>query len=120
MSRSALARLQPYAQAIIAVAIATLIRLWMDPWLHGGQIFSWYYVAVALGAWCGGWRCSLLAAVLGYVAADWFFIEPRNSFSAVNQLLGLASYVSVCGAIASCTEAIRRRSPALALNPLTL
>jgi K+-sensing histidine kinase KdpD len=109
--------MRPYGAAMLAVVVATIIRQLLDPWLDRGQVFSWYYVAVIVGAWCGGWRCSLVAGVLGYAAADWFFIEPRHSLialiSGLDDWLALVSYAAVCMAIAACTEAIRRQAPAL-------
>ena len=116
MLRNAFSFFHPYGEAIVAVAAATLIRLLVDPWMDRGQTFSWYYMAVAVGAWRGGWRCAIPAALLGYIAADWFFIEPRQ---ALNPLLGgrgwltVGSYATVCIGIAGCTEAIRRQAPAL-------
>ena len=116
MLRHACSVSRPFAQAIVAVVVATLIRKLLDPWMERGQLFSWYYMAVAVGAWCGGWRCSVLAGVLGYLAADWFFMEPRHQ---LNVLLGgkgwftFGSYATVCIGIAVCTEAIRRQAPQL-------
>ena len=117
MRRTADSWAWPYGKATLAVVLATIIRQLLDPWLGQAQIFSWYYMAVAVGAWCGGWRCCLAASILGYAAADWFFIEPRHSFIALfsetRDWLAFASYLVVCTAIAVSTEAIRRQAPAL-------
>src|SRR5690606_10615505 len=52
-----------------------------------------------------------------YVAADWFFIEPRHSWMIViiglDDWLALGSYAVVCVAITASTEAIRRQAPPL-------
>ncbi len=114
MRRDLCISLLPYGEAVLVVAVATIIRLMLDPWLGRWQMFSWYYMAVAIATWFGGWRCSLLAGALGYVAADWFFIEPRhvlNSLLTGKTGLSLVSYATVCTAIAVCMEAIRCQAP---------
>jgi K+-sensing histidine kinase KdpD len=120
MQQSLGQRLRPYAVAFLGVVVATIIRLLQDRWLDHSQIFSWYYVAVALAALCGGWRCAVVTSVLGFVAADWFFIEPRQSLMiwsrSVEHWLGLLTYAGVSLAIAGCIEAIRRQAPALVLR----
>jgi K+-sensing histidine kinase KdpD len=106
-----------HGATMLAVVVATIIRLLLDPWLDRTQIFSWYYAAVVVSAWFGGWRCSLLASIGGYAAADWFFIEPHYSlvvsFYGLDDWLALASYIGVCTAIGTCTEAMRRQAPTL-------
>jgi K+-sensing histidine kinase KdpD len=120
MQRSLGQRLRPYAVAFLGVLVATILRLLKDRWLDQSQIFSWYYVAVAVAALCGGWRCAIATSILGFLAADWFFIEPRQSLmiwsSGIEHWLGLLTYVGVSLAIAGCIEAIRRQAPALVLR----
>ncbi len=117
MQRVACSSMRPYGAALLTVVVATVIRQLLDPWLDRAQAFSWYYLAVVLSVWYGGWRCGLLACVTGYVAADWFFIEPRYSWTTeihgLDDWLALGSYLTVCTAISACMEAIRRQAPAL-------
>jgi PAS domain S-box-containing protein len=72
------------------------------------------YGAVALAVWLGGYRPALLAAVLGYLACDWLFIEPRGTFGLgiARNLIGLVAYLVSCGIIVGFGEALlasRRR-----------
>lgn len=73
--------IRAYAVAIISVIIATLARMALDP-LVGDQVpFATYFFAVLLTAWYGGAWPSLFALVLGFVAAAYFFCEPRWSIA---------------------------------------
>jgi signal transduction histidine kinase len=68
-----------YAAAIIAVILATLARMWLDPLLGDQAAFTTYFVAIMFTAWYGGFGPSLVAMVSGAVLADYFFIPPRGS-----------------------------------------
>ena len=102
----------PYTIAIGSVIVATAIRSLLDSYLEHVHLFSWYYAAVSITAWHCGLRPSLLALLLGYVAADWFFIEPRGSLifnnSNPDEWIGLATYFVVGLAIVACIEGLRR------------
>lgn len=73
-----------YATATLFVALAVLARQLLAPVLSDRQPFPTFYVSVTAAAWWGGLRPTLYALVLGYLAADWFFILPHNAFSALN------------------------------------
>lgn len=103
----------PYCIAMGSVVAATLIRWLLDPYLVNGQVFSAYYAAVAITAWLGGWRPALVALVLGGIAADWFFSQPRGSMILLTEgphdWVPLAMYVCVSLAITACVVTIRRK-----------
>jgi PAS domain S-box-containing protein len=67
----------PYLIAAASVAVALGFRLAVDPWLGQRQTLTTLYLAVAVTAWFGGMRPSLVALALGLVGADWLLIEPR-------------------------------------------
>lgn len=73
-----------YAAAALFVLLATVARHLLTPVLRDGQPFPTYYVSVTAAAWWGGLGPTFFALVLGYLAADWYFIVPRNSFSDLN------------------------------------
>ena len=75
-----------YAVAGLCVALAVVARGLLDPVIGDRQPFPTFYVAVTIAAWFGGLGPTLFALVLGYLAADWFFIPPHNTFSALNLL----------------------------------
>ena len=56
MRRAACSSVRPLGVVMLAVVVATIVRQVLDPYLDPGQVFSWYYMAVVAGAWCGGWR----------------------------------------------------------------
>ena len=68
-----------YGAAALAIAGATAVRGFLDPWLGDRVPFGIYFVAVIFAAWYGGFGPSLLALVLGTLAASHFFIDPHNS-----------------------------------------
>ena len=39
---------------------------------------------IAVAVWAGGYRPGILAAIVGYLAVNYFFIEPRGSISLEN------------------------------------
>ena len=68
-----------YGAAVVAIILATLLRMWLDPFLENRAPFSTYFVAIMFAAWYGGIGPSLMVMVVGALAADYFFIEPRGS-----------------------------------------
>ena len=66
-----------YAVAIVAVVIATIIRLLIDPLVGDRMIFFTFFFAVILSAWYGSFGPGLLAVGLSILAANYFFMEPR-------------------------------------------
>jgi K+-sensing histidine kinase KdpD len=103
---------RPYAIAAVSVVTVTVVRWLLDPALEDRHIFSVYYAAVAISAWYGGLRPALVALCAGWLAADWFFLEPRRSLSLADpdSLLGSMTYCVIGLAILACTEGIRRAS----------
>jgi PAS domain S-box-containing protein len=73
-----------YGVALVAVILATLLRMWLDPFLENRAPFSTYFVAIMFAAWYGGIGPSLVVMVVGALAADYFFINPRGSLYLYN------------------------------------
>ncbi len=92
-----------YAAAALFVVLATLARHLLAPSLIHRQPFPTFYVSVVAAAWWGGLGPTLFALVLGYVAADWFFIPPQHTFSGLN-LTNAGMYFFVGLAIAFFTH----------------
>ncbi|HET9300661.1 MAG TPA: PAS domain S-box protein, partial [Candidatus Polarisedimenticolaceae bacterium] len=64
--------------AVLATAVATFVRLALEPILGPGAVpFITYFPAVLLVAWLRGRFAGLLAVVLGTVAADYFFMAQN-------------------------------------------
>ena len=93
---------QRYGCAVASIAVATWLRLLLDPVLGDQSVFSTLLFAVLLTAWVGGVRPALAAATLGIVFADYFLLEPRGSFliKEAHQGVSLLLYVGASFGIA--------------------
>jgi branched-subunit amino acid ABC-type transport system permease component len=71
---------QRYAIAIGSGAAAGLVRLWIDPLAGGSAAFLFFAPAVLFTALLAGSGPGLVTTVFGAVAADYWFLPPRDSF----------------------------------------
>jgi PAS domain S-box-containing protein len=80
--RSELARpaLLRYGSAVAGIALATWVRVLLDPALGDRSAFATLLFAVLATAWYGGVWPALLAVVLGVFSADYFLVPPLGSF----------------------------------------
>lgn len=76
-------RLKRYALPVLSIALALLIRLALEPALQGHFVYSFFYIAIILTAWTSGTTETFVAVLLGFVAAEWFLVEPVRSFAIV-------------------------------------
>ena len=90
--RTPLAR---YLVSIGSVALMTGLRLAVDPVLQGHHPYTFYFAAIAVSAWYSGFWPSVLAIVLSYLAADWFFVPPIYAFDFHD--FGLDDFLSLGG-----------------------
>jgi two-component system, LuxR family, sensor kinase FixL len=73
-------RLLRYGFALVAVALATALRLLLDPLLREQAPYTACFFAIALAAWYGGLGPSLVALVASAAISTCLFISPRDSF----------------------------------------
>jgi len=66
-----------YLFALACIALATWLRLLLDPALADRVPFITYFAAIALTAYYGGFGPTLLAIVAGALVANYYFIWPR-------------------------------------------
>ena len=109
LSGSAVGR---YATAFLALVLATLARLTLDPALGDHLPFVTYFVAVAFVAWWSGLGPSIFALLAGWWLAEFFFLSPRYVWyphgKTPAHFVGAATYFMVgLSSIAVC-EAMRR------------
>jgi len=114
--KTALAR---YGVTIASVVICTGIRMAADPILGNQHGYTFYFAAIAISAWFAGFWPAIVATVLSYLAADWFFVPPRYAFDFHNftadDFLSLGGFLFSALAIAfsiRAVEAERRRTEA--------
>ena len=108
-ARAQSATLLAYALALAALAVALLLRFLLDPWLRGHLPLVTVFGAVAAAVWVGGVRPAVTVVILGYVACDYLFIEPRGHLllTDLGGWLGALAYLFTCSLIIAFGEATR-------------
>ncbi|HEY6085238.1 MAG TPA: PAS domain S-box protein, partial [Nitrospira sp.] len=99
-----------YALALGMTFAALLARFGLDPFLGDHLPYATFLVAVAVSTWYAGLGPSLTSMVLGGLAADWFFMSPRQSLFVVGvmQQVGYLTYFTMCLALVGFGHAARR------------
>src|SRR6185436_6107629 len=59
-----------YLVSLGSVALATVLRIVLDPVLGDHHPFTLYFASVAIAAWYGGFAPAVVAIFLSYFAAD--------------------------------------------------
>jgi PAS domain S-box-containing protein len=70
-----------YGVAVLAVGMAFLVKLLLDPLIVQETPFLLVFGAIMISAWYGGLGPGLLATVAAGLATDYFFLQPASSFS---------------------------------------
>jgi PAS domain S-box-containing protein len=98
-----------YLIAILALVGAVALRWALDPVLGDTLPVVTLFGAVALVVWAGGYRPAAAVAVLGYVACNLLFIEPRGQLglSGVQATVGFLAYLLTCSVIIGIGETMR-------------
>jgi PAS domain S-box-containing protein len=109
MSKSAGERLFAYGVTVLAVAVAVWVRWLIDPWVGDYLPLATLFVAVAFAVWIGGYRPAVLAAVLGFLACKYLFIDPRGYIvvPGARDLIRLLAYFISCAVIIGFGEVLR-------------
>ncbi len=99
-----------YVAAILAVGVATVLRVGLAPVMGDGSPFITLLAAVAFSAWYGGRGAGFLAILLGILAADIFILAPRNFFKVGEEgdLAGALLFAAMSGVIIILIHALRR------------
>lgn len=99
-----------YLVAAVATMVALLLRGLMDPWLGSSVPFITLFAAVAAAVCVGGNGPGWAAAVIGYLACAYFFIEPRQNIVLLTSadFITLVLYLLTCGIIIALGEGMRR------------
>src|SRR5688572_6650146 len=84
-----------YGAGVLFVGIAFALRAGCDRYLGEAHPFPFFLGATAVAVWYGGLGPAIVALVMGYLAADWFFVSPRLAFSHWNSFsfFSLATYL---------------------------
>jgi PAS domain S-box-containing protein len=117
MSRQKLLQALPvigrYASTVLAVVCTIAIRLAFEPVLADRAPYLFFVLTIVIVKRLWGRGPGLLATLLGGIAAWYFIIEPRFSFTIANRVdaLNLAAYFAV-GASISFLGEVSSRLPA--------
>ena len=101
--------LKLYVLGLVAVLVAVLLRLALDPLMGDAFPLVTLFGAVAAAVWLGGYRVAIPSTLIGYIAAHYLFIEPRGEFDITDtaNLVGLVAYFFTCSLIIVFGEAAR-------------
>ena len=69
-------QLPGYVVAVLAVGLALLVKLLLNPLIEEESPFLLFFCAVMVGAWFGGLGPGLLATALAALTAGYFFLSP--------------------------------------------
>jgi PAS domain S-box-containing protein len=80
--------------AFLLVGLALWLRFLLEPWLYDRIPFAFFFVAVALTAWFGGYGPCLFAVFVGTVVCWLLVLEPQYSWrlSEPFQWIGLVTF----------------------------
>src|SRR5580700_10722655 len=103
-----------YSLALLATAIALVLRLLLAPLLGTMNPYHTLWAAVVFSAWYCGLGPSILSVIAGAVGVTYLFLVPQYSFSVHNSadLFGVAGFVILSGFIVAMGE-VNRRSQSL-------
>jgi len=112
-----------YGVAVLAVIVATAIRLQLDPLWGDNYPFITFFITMVFVAWYTGFRPSLLVLALSTLLARYLFTSPRYSLLGISldDVVGLGFFVGISLIIALVMESQRRaqgRAEASALNAI--
>src|SRR5262245_52976271 len=93
--RSGLLYVIAYGIALLATVATVALRWGLDPWLGDFLPLATLYGAVGVAVWAGGVGPALLATLLGLLACDVLFMQPRGSLAIadVRDVIGIALYL---------------------------
>jgi two-component system sensor histidine kinase KdpD len=102
-----------YVVAVAAVAMATLVVAVLAPLGRSSQPLI-YLVAVLLVAVVAGRAAAILASVLAILAFDFFFVEPRFTFTVADpsEWVALVTFLVVAVVTSQLAAAVRDRADA--------
>ena len=99
-----------YGVAILSVAIATAMRIALNPLLGGRTTFITYFLALVVTAWYGGLMPALVVVALGTILSAYFFLPPEYSLRVTDPgaLLSLALFIISGTSVALFSGALHR------------
>ncbi|MDB6059562.1 MAG: multi-sensor signal transduction histidine kinase [Verrucomicrobiales bacterium] len=110
MSRSA-----RYALAVAIIGVATMLRMVLSRSIGPDFPFATYYIGVTVAVWVCGTAPSIMACLLGYIGAEYFFYGgPAIAADPVAVLMYFAVTFAIIGVGRSMLHAKRRIDASMA------
>ena len=105
-----------YTAAAGIAGIAVTLRILLDPVWGTRQPFIFFFGAIMVSAWIGGFGPGLVTTLLSALAADWFWLHPTGSLGFRNapEFWALGVFIVVGAAISALAGAWRRASAEVA------
>lgn len=97
-------RIEGYSLALLALALATLGRWLLDPWLGSEASFLTYFAAVALVGLYASIAAGVATTIVGGLLADVLFMSPRG---AIGDWVGLLLFYGCAVFIIVLTKQLR-------------
>ena len=98
----------PYLAAMALVALAMIVRIPLEPFLHGSAPYALFYLAVLASAWYWGLRSAMLASLLS-AALTVKFLIPAGDPAVLPSLVPFAITCAGMMAMARSARNIRSR-----------
>ncbi|HUF75824.1 MAG TPA: PAS domain S-box protein [Longimicrobiales bacterium] len=97
-----------YGVGLAAVGLGLALRWALTPWLGTDLPYATVFGSVAAAIWLGGTGPGVVAAVLAYIGATWWFVEPVGAIAGQGPgLAGLFAYVVSCGVLIAFGRSMR-------------
>ena len=111
-----------YAVAVLAILVALLVRLALNPLLGSYAPYITLFPAVAFCAWYCGVGPSIVSVVLALIGARYWFIPPIHSLGTVGMAegVGILTFLVVSSGLIAMGEARRRSEEKLRAAQLEL
>src|SRR3954454_6262101 len=103
-------RLVAYGVAVLATGVTLVVRWLLWPVFGDAVPHMFFFPAVMLAAYYGGFGPGVLSTVLAALAANYFFTEPRYSLriNSLNAAVALPLFVLAGATISALTESLHR------------
>ena len=98
-----------YSMAVAITVLAIFLRVMLQPVMGDFVPLSTLYAATAFSVWFGGVGPALLSAIIGYLGAAWFIIEPHYAIVLdVKNIAGMGLFLFSNTVIIALGQAMRR------------
>jgi signal transduction histidine kinase len=104
--------------AVVAIAVALLVRWALNPLIGTRLPYVTLFPAIAFATWYCGLMPSVLALLLGLFGAQYMFVLPEHSYRNLrtDHLVGTLAFLAASGTIVAIAEMNRRREQQLRLE----